>query len=74
MRKTAEDNHSNGIILCWVCKNVVNTLPVIRAAFEELVEKAGVPCFIFYENNSDDVHRSGMELDLKHVKLARNVV
>lgn len=58
----------------FVCKNVVNTLPVIRAAFEELVEKAGVPCFIFYENNSDDVRRSGMELDLKHVKLARNVV
>jgi hypothetical protein len=28
---------------------------VIRAAFEELVAKAGVPCWaIFYENNSDD--------------------
>ncbi|NBO53302.1 MAG: hypothetical protein EBU84_01640 [Actinobacteria bacterium] len=46
---------SNGIVLCGVCKNVVNTLPVIRAAFEELASKAGVPCWaVFYENNSDD--------------------
>jgi hypothetical protein len=46
---------SNGIVLCGVCKNVVNTLPVIRAAFEDLVIKAGVPCWaVFYENNSDD--------------------
>lgn len=45
----------NGIIVCGVCKNVANTLPVIRAAFEDLVAKAGVPCWaIFYENNSDD--------------------
>jgi hypothetical protein len=44
-----------GIILCGVCKNVVNTLPVIRAAFKELVAKSGVPCWaVFYENNSDD--------------------
>lgn len=44
-----------GIILCGVCKNVANTLPVIRAAFEELVAKSGVPCWaVFYENNSDD--------------------
>ena len=28
---------NNGIILCGVCKNVASTLPVIRAAFEELV-------------------------------------
>ena len=50
-----EDKEGNGIILCGVCKNVANTLPVIRAAFEELVSKAGVPCWaIFYENNSDD--------------------
>jgi len=50
-----EGNEGNGIILCGVCKNVANTLPVIRAAFEELVSKAGVPCWaIFYENNSDD--------------------
>jgi hypothetical protein len=46
---------SNGIVLCGVCKNAVNTLPVIRAAFEELASKAGVPCWaVFYENNSDD--------------------
>jgi hypothetical protein len=45
----------DGIILCGVCKNVASTLPVIRAAFEELVEQSGVPCWaIFYENNSDD--------------------
>ena len=44
-----------GIIVCGVCKNVVGTLPVIRAAFEELASKAGVPCWaVFYENNSDD--------------------
>ena len=50
-----EGDNSTGIIVCGVCKNVVNTLPVIRAAFEELVKKAGVPCWaIFYENNSDD--------------------
>ena len=51
------DNHekSNGIIVCGVCKNVIGTLPVIRAAFEELASKAGVPCWaVFYENNSDD--------------------
>ena len=50
-----EGKEGNGIILCGVCKNVASTLPVIRAAFEELVSKAGVPCWaIFYENNSDD--------------------
>ena len=53
-----EDNHANndiGIILCGVCKNVASTLPVIRAAFEDLVSKAGMPCWAaFYENNSDD--------------------
>jgi ribonucleotide reductase alpha subunit len=44
-----------GIVLCGVCKNDASTLPVIRAAFEELVAKAGVPCWaVFYENNSDD--------------------
>jgi hypothetical protein len=51
------NNHekSNGIIVCGVCKNVIGTLPVIRAAFEELASKAGVPCWaVFYENNSDD--------------------
>jgi len=54
MNDTIEVNQS-GIIVCGVCKNVVNTLPVIRAAFEDLVAKAGVPCWaIFYENNSDD--------------------
>jgi hypothetical protein len=48
------DNDS-GIIVCGVCKNVASTLPVIRAAFEDLVKKAGVPCWaMFYENNSDD--------------------
>ena len=51
---TEEDNN-RGIVLCGVCKNVVSTLPVIRAAFEELAAKAGVPCWaVFYENNSDD--------------------
>jgi hypothetical protein len=51
---TEEDN-DNGIVLCGVCKNVVSTLPVIRAAFEDLAAKAGVPCWaVFYENNSDD--------------------
>ena len=50
-----DNDNSCGIILCGVCKNVASTVPVIRAAFEELVEKAGVPCWaIFYENNSDD--------------------
>ena len=50
----ANDN-SIGIVLCGVCKNVASTLPVIRAAFEELVKKSGVPCWaVFYENNSDD--------------------
>ena len=50
-----EDTNHNGIIVCGVCKNVVNTLPVIRAAFEDLASKAGVPCWaVFYENNSDD--------------------
>ena len=49
------NDNSCGIILCGVCKNVASTVPVIRAAFEELVEKAGVPCWaVFYENNSDD--------------------
>lgn len=49
------DANQSGIIVCGVCKNVASTLPVIRAAFEELVAKAGVPCWaIFYENNSDD--------------------
>jgi hypothetical protein len=47
--------NQSGIIVCGVCKNVVGTLPVIRAAFEYLVSKAGVPCWaVFYENNSDD--------------------
>ena len=47
--------NDNGIILCGVCKNVASTVPVIRAAFEELASKAGVPCWaVFYENNSDD--------------------
>ena len=47
--------NQSGIIVCGVCKNVVGTLPVIRAAFEDLVSKAGVPCWaVFYENNSDD--------------------
>jgi hypothetical protein len=51
---TEEDNN-RGIVLCGVCKNVVSTLPVIRAAFEDLAAKAGVPCWaVFYENNSDD--------------------
>ena len=46
---------SSGIIVCGVCKNVASTLPVIRAAFEDLVSKSGVPCWaVFYENNSDD--------------------
>jgi len=48
-------SNESGIIVCGVCKNVVSTLPVIRAAFEDLASKAGVPCWaIFYENNSDD--------------------
>ena len=48
-------SNDSGIILCGVCKNVVNTLPVIRAAFEDLAAKSGVPCWaIFYENNSED--------------------
>jgi hypothetical protein len=51
----AEEDNDNGIVLCGVCKNVVSTLPVIRAAFEDLAAKAGVPCWaVFYENNSDD--------------------
>ena len=50
-----EEGNNRGIVLCGVCKNVVSTLPVIRAAFEELAAKAGVPCWaVFYENNSDD--------------------
>lgn len=49
------DANQSGIIVCGVCKNVIGTLPVIRAAFEDLVSKAGVPCWaVFYENNSDD--------------------
>ena len=32
----------SGIILCGVCKNTAGTVPVIRAAFEELASKAGV--------------------------------
>ena len=53
--KEDKEDKSNGIIVCGVCKNVVGTLPVIRAAFEDLVSKAGVPCWaVFYENNSDD--------------------
>ena len=48
-------SNESGIIVCGVCKNVVSTLPVIRAAFEDLAAKAGVPCWaIFYENNSED--------------------
>jgi hypothetical protein len=48
-------DEKGGIILCGVCKNVASTLPVIRAAFEELVAKSGVPCkAVFYENNSED--------------------
>ena len=51
----SDSNSNSGIIVCGVCKNVANTLPVIRAAFEDLVSKAGVPCWaVFYENNSDD--------------------
>ena len=50
-----KEDKSNGIVVCGVCKNVAGTLPVIRAAFEDLVSKAGVPCWaVFYENNSDD--------------------
>jgi hypothetical protein len=49
------NNSDSGIILCGVCKNTAGTVPVIRAAFEELASKAGVPCWaVFYENNSDD--------------------
>ena len=48
-------SNESGIIVCGVCKNVVSTLPVIRAAFEDLAAKSGVPCWaIFYENNSED--------------------
>jgi len=55
MDATEETDSDNGIILCGVCKNVAGTLPVIRAAFEELVAQSGVPCLaVFYENNSDD--------------------
>jgi hypothetical protein len=51
----ASNQGQTGIVLCGVCKNVISTLPVIRAAFEELAAKAGVPCWaVFYENNSDD--------------------
>ena len=53
--KEDKEDNSNGIVVCGVCKNVAGTLPVIRAAFEDLVSKAGVPCWaVFYENNSDD--------------------
>lgn len=49
------DGQQNGIVLCGVCKNVIGTLPVIRAAFEDLVAKSDMPCWaVFYENNSDD--------------------
>ena len=52
---SATTQTQTGIVLCGVCKNVISTLPVIRAAFEELAAKAGVPCWaVFYENNSDD--------------------
>jgi len=55
MASEDKEDKSNGIIVCGVCKNVAGTLPVIRAAFEDLVSKAGVPCWaVFYENNSDD--------------------
>lgn len=50
-----DSKNDSGIILCGVCKNTAGTVPVIRAAFEELASKAGVPCWaVFYENNSDD--------------------
>ena len=50
-----DTENDSGIILCGVCKNTAGTVPVIRAAFEELASKAGVPCWaVFYENNSDD--------------------
>lgn len=50
-----KEDKNDGIVVCGVCKNVAGTLPVIRAAFEDLVSKAGVPCWaVFYENNSDD--------------------
>jgi hypothetical protein len=53
--KEDKEDNSNGIVVCGVCKNVAGTLPVIRAAFEDLASKAGVPCWaVFYENNSDD--------------------
>jgi len=53
--ESMNDDNQTGIVLCGVCKNVAATLPVIRAAFEELAAKAGVPCWaVFYENNSDD--------------------
>ena len=52
---SATTQTQTGIVLCGVCKNVISTLPVIRAAFEYLAAKAGVPCWaVFYENNSDD--------------------
>lgn len=55
MNKEETTPEQNGIVVCGVCKNVAGTLPVIRAAFEELVAKSGVPCWArFYENNSDD--------------------
>ena len=55
MSNDSNASNQTGIILCGVCKNVISTLPVIRAAFEELAAKAGVPCWaVFYENNSDD--------------------
>ena len=55
MESEDKEDKSEGIIVCGVCKNVASTLPVIRAAFEDLVSKAGVPCWaVFYENNSDD--------------------
>jgi hypothetical protein len=48
----AEEDNDNGIVLCGVCKNVVSTLPVIRAAFEDLAAKAGVPCWAVMSLNS----------------------
>jgi hypothetical protein len=41
-------SNESGIIVCGVCKNVVSTLPVIRAAFEDLAAKAGVPCWAIF--------------------------
>lgn len=41
--------------MCGVCKNVENTLPLIRKGFAEMVAKSDVPCWaVFYENNSHD--------------------